>query len=440
MECNHEYKCSHLSIYEDTDETPLEITKKLLITFMPKLPLFKYVDNIKLYKCSGHTNQVEHYVVSEKMTKATKTKIGFASNCKKCANLRRKINVKLRTCRFKYAKTDIKFKTPVLVRCSGLTIREAHWVLPSLMQVDVTKSNNIGHCCKICNNNAKYNGVNIFGKLLYGGNRQSRKRRREFDNSDFSGDEGIKLLMELFIKQQGKCAYTGITLQFQKAHPHRLSLERIDPSQGYIDGNVCFITRMLNTPAQWSRDLIQQIHSFKGGHFCQRCCSISKSLYYCVDCVNMYVPMVTTGFGQWSCLLCGHDADTKHGKYCELCRPHYQVSYNRIYHRLYESSKRRKFDCDLTDKYVQEMVKKQTCCQYSGIPFVYNHGRNGKFGVFSPSLERIDTTIGYLKSNVILICAGFNNSDLLKQCVDIIPKFRTTWCKNSCEHLLNLPK
>jgi len=66
-------------------------------------------------------------------------------------------------------------------------------------------------------------------------------------------DITVKDAWELFEKQNGKCALTGIDLQFarnSKGHVHgeqTASLDRIDSHKGYIKDNVQWIHKDLNT-------------------------------------------------------------------------------------------------------------------------------------------------------------------------------------------------
>ena len=53
-------------------------------------------------------------------------------------------------------------------------------------------------------------------------------------------------LLEVFKSQQGKCALSGVTLSLEKDHPHCLSLDKIDPSKGYEDGNVQWLSWYVN--------------------------------------------------------------------------------------------------------------------------------------------------------------------------------------------------
>lgn len=58
-----------------------------------------------------------------------------------------------------------------------------------------------------------------------------------------------KYLWELFQKQDGRCAYSGLQLNFQtkrKVRNQSASLDRIDSSKGYIEGNVQWVHKDIN--------------------------------------------------------------------------------------------------------------------------------------------------------------------------------------------------
>ena len=66
------------------------------------------------------------------------------------------------------------------------------------------------------------------------------KRRSETDLD-------LKYLKELWEKQNGKCALTNIDLILERNHlPFQASLDRIDCSKGYVQGNVRFICLIAN--------------------------------------------------------------------------------------------------------------------------------------------------------------------------------------------------
>lgn len=53
-------------------------------------------------------------------------------------------------------------------------------------------------------------------------------------------------LYELFLKQDRKCALTGVALSVLQEDPLCLSLDQIDPSKGYVIGNVQWLAWVVN--------------------------------------------------------------------------------------------------------------------------------------------------------------------------------------------------
>lgn len=53
-------------------------------------------------------------------------------------------------------------------------------------------------------------------------------------------------LYELFNNQEGKCALLGYDMKIQSKHPLSLSLDQIEPSKGYVIGNVQWVTWISN--------------------------------------------------------------------------------------------------------------------------------------------------------------------------------------------------
>lgn len=74
----------------------------------------------------------------------------------------------------------------------------------------------------------------------------AKRRKHEFDLS-------CEYLIDLWNAQNGRCAYTGIELKLrhngnhkEDLEFHQASLDRIDSSKGYIEGNVQFVCVPIN--------------------------------------------------------------------------------------------------------------------------------------------------------------------------------------------------
>lgn len=97
--------------------------------------------------------------------------------------------------------------------------------------------------CKIAGKGSYFwKGVgNISGRLLSQIKNSAKIRKIEHKvNGEF--------LWDLFLKQNGKCALTGEFLNFDSTHFDRntASLDRIDSSKGYVEGNVMWVHKHVN--------------------------------------------------------------------------------------------------------------------------------------------------------------------------------------------------
>ena len=76
----------------------------------------------------------------------------------------------------------------------------------------------------------------------------SRKRAAKFN---WDHNLTIPYLAKLWFKQKGRCALTGIMLEYesgdpQSKNPYRTSVDRIDNNRGYVQGNVRLLTHWAN--------------------------------------------------------------------------------------------------------------------------------------------------------------------------------------------------
>lgn len=126
------------------------------------------------------------------------------------------------------------------------------------------KSNGNYHAyCKVCNaararewrkNNTNYKGtgrikaVPLEDRLLMSAIRQritdAKTRCKKYNKS--VPELNDTYLYKLFLKQNRQCAITGTKLVIEKDHPLCLSLDQIDPSKGYKEGNVQWLAWCVN--------------------------------------------------------------------------------------------------------------------------------------------------------------------------------------------------
>lgn len=88
-------------------------------------------------------------------------------------------------------------------------------------------------------------------------NTKERQSKITIKTRDLTFDIDYDFLVELYRKQKGRCAYSGIPLSFGSYHDHDwiASLERIDPLKGYTKDNVCLIAFEFNTTDVTSMNL-----------------------------------------------------------------------------------------------------------------------------------------------------------------------------------------
>lgn len=96
--------------------------------------------------------------------------------------------------------------------------------------------------------NANWTGCGeISGAYWYGIQFRANRRKLDFDIT-------INYAWELFVKQDGKCAISGLPIQFWEKNSSNAdkkkqtaSLDRIDSSKGYVVGNIQWVHKSINT-------------------------------------------------------------------------------------------------------------------------------------------------------------------------------------------------
>lgn len=74
---------------------------------------------------------------------------------------------------------------------------------------------------------------------------KAKLRSKEFDPKVDWG-----YLFDLWDKQNGLCAYSGLPLSLEAHHPHTISLDRIDSNKGYVRGNLQLVSWSVNKMKQ----------------------------------------------------------------------------------------------------------------------------------------------------------------------------------------------
>jgi len=64
------------------------------------------------------------------------------------------------------------------------------------------------------------------------------------------------IILGLFDQQNGRCYLSNLPLVFEKKHPFSVSVDRLDNTMGYVEGNICLVIARLNcsTKQPWSHE------------------------------------------------------------------------------------------------------------------------------------------------------------------------------------------
>lgn len=215
--------------------------------------------------------------------------------------------------------------------------------------------------------------------------------------------------------QNGKCYYSGIEMSKERHSDWSCSLERLDNSLGYINNNTVLICQEFNTTTQWNINKINNIPKLLNKNFelLDPNLNLTKRNIttrnqdnkiinniehgYCRYCKN-YIPLykLHVNFKKRGCSKCLQD----YSKNKKSTLSGYLSS-------LVTYSRRNKFK--MTLDFLKELyIKQNGKCAYSGLQLLLPSNNNNDWVM---SLERIDTSIGYITTNVCLICREFNSMD-----------------------------
>lgn len=125
------------------------------------------------------------------------------------------------------------------------------------------KGREIFYCSRNCAGKAAYDHLKLYEPfpvwtLKCGGRTKdelspfkpfvNRAKRRQIESTkNYTVNITPQYLKDLWEKQDGKCYISGIALTLKLNHtPYQASLDRIDNSMGYIEGNVRFVALIYN--------------------------------------------------------------------------------------------------------------------------------------------------------------------------------------------------
>jgi hypothetical protein len=200
---------------------------------------------------------------------------------------------------------------------------------------------------------------------------------------------GVSLddLLNLWNKQGGICTYTGVNLIHKETSKEKIpffkiaSLDRIDSSVGYANGNVQFVSAMANLAK----------HELSHKEMVEFCKTVSGFWSGEKQCFNSNIIVEKNKF---------------------------QIYIRRAKSRPIEylSKFKTKFDgCDedsilTTDDLLEQWILQKGKCPYSGVNLILAKGRrNEKHNLTEiASLDRINSDYGYIKGNIQFVSAVCN--------------------------------
>eukprot|EP00397_Hematodinium_sp_SG-2012_P038860 GEMP01042339.1.p1 GENE.GEMP01042339.1~~GEMP01042339.1.p1 ORF type:complete len:462 (-),score=15.10 GEMP01042339.1:104-1489(-) len=279
----------------------------------------------------------------------------------------------------------------------------------------------------------------------------SASRRARVPSRENAGcfDLNLEYMLNLWEKQEGRCEYSDIVMNLDPYTSWRISLERIDNTFGYIPGNVAFICAEFNTSdnsmraktalvqgsSSWSRNKVQLLpltilHSIPLNE-----AELFRPLLLkdvCERRKRSPLRRITTN-GELFCASCGqfkceedfyakHQSTVGRQHCCKHCQSIQQAKYTTTFLGFFKSrvlaakcaaKKRREKgrisagEFSLTGADVINLYQEQKgLCFYSGARLVLQPCTD-----WMCSIERIDNKMGYVVSNVALICCEFQSSD-----------------------------
>lgn len=94
----------------------------------------------------------------------------------------------------------------------------------------------------------------------------------------------------------------------------------------------------------------------------------------------------------------------------EHLNPYNQVDEYTNYRFYLRKAKQRKHECSITLKYLKDIFEEQRGkCVYSGVDLVHNSHKLKNNQAYTASLDRIDSSKGYIKDNVQFISIAMNH-------------------------------
>jgi len=245
-----------------------------------------------------------------------------------------------------------------------------------------------------------------------------------------------KDVKDLWKEQNGLCYYSGIPMKTKQFSSWQCSLERLNPSLGYTKENIVLCCCELNDSSQWSHEKIKEMIELNKNNTPVTLFDFTKpnrkpkiretvtktiveidgkmvEHYNCNHCkkvkpITSFCKNINIGCNE-CCALRSKRRMTNAYEYIQIRLASARQSCKKRPDKIIRKTREYTYDIDM--EFIEQQYKKQNgLCYYSDIPLTLDE-TNWKM-----SFERLDSSIGYTKENVVLICKEFNTSD--KTCMN----------------------
>ena len=287
--------------------------------------------------------------------------------------------------------------------------------------------------CKVCEGkqNKEYcNTLNGALRVLLGSTKATAKKRGKIPGRELAGKHEITFedLVELWEIQKGLCHHSKIQMNYDK-HEWQVSVDRLNNDLGYIKSNIVLCCLEMNSSLSWSEEKIQEMLHILTENILDNpvnfeledkvkksAVKIVKSILNDIECYNcthcneikpseQFNKIINRGCKECYTLILKKQLETPRYKLQLLiCRAKFSTK-----NRKKKKHKKHDTNFDIDYDYLVQLFKEQKgLCAYSKIPLQFGNINETNWVI---SLERKDTSKGYIKTNVCLICVEFNTSD-----------------------------
>ena len=100
-------------------------------------------------------------------------------------------------------------------------------------------------------------------RVLLGKARRCISGAKRRDIEAVKEEKFVDILFWIVFLYRLRCLYSGIKMSLDELHyAFALSVERINPDEGYVEGNIALVCREFNTPCQMTHEKFKEIHGW----------------------------------------------------------------------------------------------------------------------------------------------------------------------------------